>query len=187
MLGQPRRSHADPWALCTSFHKVNEDLNPEAEEELQKANVLLQKPVENLPAFSPPGEMFGYFIAPETTTLLKCGWKLPCVSKLFFDGAACADVGWGMRLCWAGLSQGWLCKSSSSVSGTSGVNLTSVLVVPERNVSLRNTLRHVRTEVWSRERLSWDLTGIPVGSGWSLNWSFWHGTPLSGRRAEKEG
>lgn len=71
----------------------SEDLNPEAEEELQKANVLLPKPMENLPAFSLPGEMFGYFIASETTTLLKWGWKLPCVSKLFFDGATFADLG----------------------------------------------------------------------------------------------
>lgn len=147
MLGQLRQSHTDPGALCTSFHKVNEDLNPKAREELQKADILLQQTMENLPAFSLPGEMFGYFIALETTTLLKCGWKLPCVSHLFSDGAACADLGWGMRLCWAGLSQGWLCKSSSLVSGTSEVNLNSTMVV-----SLKNTLRCVRDEVWSCER-----------------------------------
>lgn len=93
MLGQPRHSQADPGTLCTSFHKVSEDLNPETEDELQKANVLVQKPMENLPAFPLPGEMFGYFIASDIITLLKCSWNFPCVSKLFFDGAACADLG----------------------------------------------------------------------------------------------
>lgn len=83
MLGQPRHSHADMGALYSSFHKLSEDLNPRAEEDLQKANVLLQKSMGNLPAFSLPGEMLGYFIACETTTLLKCGWKP--FSNLCFD------------------------------------------------------------------------------------------------------
>lgn len=100
---QPRHSHGDPGAFCTSFHKVRTWI------------------VRHRRNYKKP--MFYYKSQLKTfqsslchvrclvislllrQPLLKYGWKVPCVSKVFFDGAAFADPGWGMRLCWAGLSQ----------------------------------------------------------------------------------
>lgn len=74
--------------------------------------VVLQELIENLSELSLPGEVFGYCIASEKIPLLKFGWKLFLVFLNCSVIAACADLGWEVRLCWAGPSQRRLFLSS---------------------------------------------------------------------------